>query len=106
VSSLRSTRPSATHRPEKAGCHLQAHTEKRRRLAGGDPVDCLVAVGDLDRAGVRPGQLLSAGGDQLHHRVEIEVARRDLGLGLDDRPQAVAACLAHDAHIGRGLLKI
>jgi hypothetical protein len=81
--------------PGEAGCHLQAHAEEGCRLAGGDAVDHLVAVGDLDHAGTRLGQLLAARGDQLHHRIEVEIAGRDLGLGLDYRPQAIAAACAH-----------
>jgi hypothetical protein len=92
--------------PGEASVHLQAHAEEGSGLAGGDAVNHLVVLGELDHATASLGQVLGAPGDQLHHRVELEVAGGDLGLGLDDRPQVSGTAAGHARHIGRVLPRI
>ena len=75
---------------EAAGL-LQPQPDVGGGLAGGDLVDHLVAVGDLDHRAAGRGQFLAPLGDQLHRLDQVEAGGRDLGLGADDRPQAILA---------------
>ena len=58
-------------------------------VAGGRLEDELVAVGGLDHRRAGAGQLEGAIGGELHRRLQVQVAGRDLVLGVDDPEEAV-----------------